>query len=442
MPARSDDVPLPKDWPEQTRSGFLHALALARYAVFLVRGWAANSPLERARLQGENERLRAEVALLSRELAIKDARMGRLAAARRPHYAPSERLAILLLGAARGWRMALLAERFLVTAATIAHWQKRCDEEGEDALVKPRQPVNRFPDFVAELVQELKATLPTLGKRKLAEWLARAGLHLSASTAKRLRERARPPGGFSPPSGTELKSSRPRAIVAKYPGHVWGADLTIVPLGGGLRVPWLPLFLPLSWPFCWWLLVVVDHYSRAIVHVAVFSGQPTTAEVCAAFDDAVARATGPPPKHLITDQGPQFLDVYRAWCQRCGIKPRFGALGKHGSIAVVERLIRTLKTEGLMRFLSPLGRDAMLAECELWARWYNEARPHARFRGATPAERRDQRRPATELPRFEPRLHFASPAKVCAERGVRLALDVSFLEGRAHLPLVALKRAA
>ena len=181
-----EHVPLPRAWPKHARSGFVQALGLARMAVLVVRGWAANSSLERARLQVENERLRTEVALLTRELELKDARMARLEPARRPHYAPSERLGILMLAAARGWTMAAAARRFLVTATTIALWQARCDEEGPDALVRTREPVNRFPDFVARLVQELKATIPHLGRRKLAEVLARAGLHLSASTAKRM----------------------------------------------------------------------------------------------------------------------------------------------------------------------------------------------------------------------------------------------------------------
>ena len=51
----------------------------------------------------------------------------------RPHYAPTERLAILELRAARGWSLAQTAERFLVTAATISSWQQRINEGGPGA---------------------------------------------------------------------------------------------------------------------------------------------------------------------------------------------------------------------------------------------------------------------------------------------------------------------
>ena len=39
-----------------------------------------------------------------------------------------------------------------------------------------REPVNKFPDFVRHVVQRLKALCPTMGKVKIAQTLARAGL--------------------------------------------------------------------------------------------------------------------------------------------------------------------------------------------------------------------------------------------------------------------------
>jgi len=54
------------------------------------------------------------------ECRIKDARMQRIRAQRRPHYPPMEPLAILELRAAHGWSVAQTAERFLVTPATVA----------------------------------------------------------------------------------------------------------------------------------------------------------------------------------------------------------------------------------------------------------------------------------------------------------------------------------
>jgi len=47
-------------------------------------------------------------------------------------------------------------------------------------------PVNKFPDFVRHIVCRLKVLCPSLGKVKLAQVLARAGLHLCATTVGRM----------------------------------------------------------------------------------------------------------------------------------------------------------------------------------------------------------------------------------------------------------------
>ena len=101
-------------------------------------------------------------------MRIKDARMEGIPAQRRPHYLPTERLAILELRAARGWSQAQTADHMLVTPSTIASWMGRLDEEGPAALVQMRAPVNRFPDFVAHVVRSLKVLCPSMGKVRIA----------------------------------------------------------------------------------------------------------------------------------------------------------------------------------------------------------------------------------------------------------------------------------
>lgn len=113
-------VPLPASWQARVQAAFLQAIALAHRGMCVARGWAADSPLQRVRLRFEVERLAAEVGLLREELRIKDARLGRIPPRQRPHYPPADRFAILALRAARGWSMAQVARRFLLTDATIA----------------------------------------------------------------------------------------------------------------------------------------------------------------------------------------------------------------------------------------------------------------------------------------------------------------------------------
>jgi len=194
----SSDVLLPANWPSNVKSLILQVISLAHLAIIHSRSWAANSVNSRVRLQGKLERSQNEVSSLQEELRIKDARMGRLDASRRPHYRPVERMAILELKAARGWSTAQTARAFLVEPDTISSWLKRVDEEGPSALVQTDEPVNRFRCFVRYLVRRLKVLCPTLGKKRLAQMLARAGLHLGITTVGRmLKEDDTPPAAES-----------------------------------------------------------------------------------------------------------------------------------------------------------------------------------------------------------------------------------------------------
>jgi hypothetical protein len=99
--------------------------------------------------------------------------------------------------------------------------------------------------------------------------------------------------------------------------------------------------------------------------------------------------------------------------------------------------------------LVPLRREAFCKELLLLAKWYNEHRPHSSLHGRTPNEVYYDHFPANRKPRLELRDCWprGSPcarpwALVKGKAGARIALDVEFLSGRKHLPIVRLKRVA
>ncbi len=117
---------------------------------------------------------------------------------------------------------------------TIPSWTGRLEGEGSGALLRLPAPVNKFPDFVAYLVRRLKTLCPSLGKVKIAQVPARAGLRLGPATVRRsLRKPRRPRPRFAP-------RAAPCVVTARHPNHVCHVDLTTLPTALGFWIPWLP----------------------------------------------------------------------------------------------------------------------------------------------------------------------------------------------------------
>jgi hypothetical protein len=89
---------------------------------------------------------------------------------------------LLQLRAARGWTLEKTARVFLVDLQTLLTWMRRLDEQGERALIQTVDPVNRYPDFVRNLVRQLKCMLPAMGTERMAQVLARAASKASRSS--------------------------------------------------------------------------------------------------------------------------------------------------------------------------------------------------------------------------------------------------------------------
>jgi transposase InsO family protein len=85
--------------------------------------------------------------------------------------------------------------------------------------------------------------------------------------------------------------------------------------------------------------------------------------------------------------GDAFGELLDSW----KVKSRLGAIGKHGSIAVTERAIKTLKHEWLNRVPLIRGFKHLSELCKRFSDWYNVWRPHSLLEGACPDQwyRRD-----------------------------------------------------
>jgi hypothetical protein len=113
--------------------------------------------------------------------------------------------------------------------------------EGPGALVDATVPVNKFPDFVAAMVSKLKRLFPVMGRRRIADFLARAGLHIAPSPVRRMLNRApatETPAPVAPAKNPDepLSSAKPRTRRLKSLREVPSADQLLSELRTELRV--------------------------------------------------------------------------------------------------------------------------------------------------------------------------------------------------------------
>ena len=147
---------------------------------------------------------------------------------------------------------------------------------------------------------------------------------------------------------------------------------------------------------CWGLwpiqvCVVIDHFSQKVISVVPLEGR-NAGWINNALESAIERHGS--PTHIISDQAKVFTGyVFTELLDSRSIKPRLGAVNKHGSICVIERVIKTLKYEWLKRVSLIRGFDHLVTLCEEFEDWYNTWRPHMTLDGFRPDDVYYDRKP-------------------------------------------------
>jgi putative transposase len=360
------------------------SVSLVVRAMVVSARWAARSRrlgLEGACGRAEAGRvaqLEARVTVLEDAVAFRDARLEVLEKRlgeerpRRP-YPLMERLRILWLMEYYQVPKRRVKDTFGVARSTAHRWLKGFQEGKVGRRRQVTEPVNRTPREIAELVWDIFRRNPMWGRHRMAMTLWALGVFIPATTVRDILLRPKPEASSPVPAQAE-KYAKPREIVARYPNHVWSVDRTRVMRWG-------------VWPT--WVLVAIDHFSRAVVAIAPLEG-PNAGWAVDVLEGAFLRHG--PPKHLISDQEGIFTgDVFAALLCDWDVEHRLGAVGKHGSIAVTERLIWTLKHGWLARVVLIRGLDHLGQVLADFGEYYNECRPHQRLGGATPAMRYEGR---------------------------------------------------
>lgn len=145
--------------------------------------------------------------------------------------------------------------------------------------------------------------------------------------------------------------------------------------------------------FSFKLAVVFDVFSRAPLAARIFLSEPDGSAIARLFR-RTARRFGP-PRHLVSDRGSQFTSAaFVETMSRCAVRHRYGAVGRTGSIALIERFFRTLKATAGLRSRPPLLARNLAYSLDQAFEYYLFLRPHTGLGGTTPHETLSGRPPA------------------------------------------------
>jgi transposase InsO family protein len=226
----------------------------------------------------------------------------------------------------------------------------------------PKKPGPKGPDeALIQAIVELKARNPRFGCPRIARIISRTfGVDVDRNIVYRvLSQHYRPvPGGTGPSWLSFIGHTR---------DSLWSVDL--------FRCESIVLR-------SYWVLVVMDQFTRRLVGIGVHGGAVTGADICRMFNAAIhAHGT---PRHLSTDHDPLFeAHPWTANLRILEIDEIKTVPYVPLSHPFVERLIGTIRREFLDQVLFWNARDLerKLAEFQTY---YNGARGHASLEGHTP----------------------------------------------------------
>ncbi len=292
---------------------------------------------------------------------------------KKPRYTLRERLFILWHIETFEIARRKVTEHLGVSRSTLYRWLHQIDDTSHTRI-----PANKTPLEIAVMIWEITKANIDRGRFRIANQLALLNVFISASTVRNILNRPKPrkPDGFHVAYAKMEEKTKTRSIPAWYPNHVWSVDTTEVLYWG-------------IWPMH--ICVVIDHFSRKVMSVTPLEGR-NAGWINNALECVIEKHE--PPKHIISDQGGVFTgEVFVELLDSWNIKPRLGAVGEHGSIAVTERVIKTLKYEWLKRVSFIRGFDHLIALCEEFEDWYNTWRPHMTLDGFRPDDVYYDRKP-------------------------------------------------
>lgn len=155
-------------------------------------------------------------------------------------------------------------------------------------------------------------------------------------------------------NGYSKKWKKWKFFRAKYANELWQVDLKEFRFQGRK----------------YYLLVVIDDYSRFLISMNLFDHCPKAIELTSAMQKLTRK-----PEKILSDNGPQFWDQWENWCRGNGIEPIFAHPYYPQDKGKVERSIRNVSEE-FIYLLTQFNKWFNNRCFEEFRRWFNEDRYH------------------------------------------------------------------
>jgi putative transposase len=225
---------------------------------------------------------------------------------------------------------------------------------------------------IMRLIDEKHLERPFYGSRRMMHWLIGLGYEVNRKRVQRLMALLCIEGLMPKPRTTIPSVKRYkypyllRNICIDHVNHVWGTDITYIPLNNGFV----------------YLVAVLDWFSRYILSWRLSTNLES--EFCReALEEALEKGK---PEIFNTDQGTQFTcgNFIEALTKQ-DIKISMDGKGRALDNIYVERLWRSIKYEEV--YLKSY-EDTKAAQKELknYLQFYNDERPHQSLKYSTPKE--------------------------------------------------------
>ena len=254
------------------------------------------------------------------------------------------RVSLAFLSRFCDWRSCLI----VVRPETMIRWHRAGWRLFWRYRSKPGRPA--IPLAIRDLIRRMARENPLWGEGRIAnELLLKLGIQLSPRTVRKYMPK--------PPSGRPRGDQRWATFLRNHATAILACDFLVTVTATFKLI---------------YVLVVVHHESRRIVHVNV-TRHPTAGWTLQQLREAIAFETT--NRYLIHDRDAIFSTKLDESIKRLGLQTVKSPVRSPKANAICERVIGTMRRECL-DWLIPLSESHIRLIVKEWVTHYNEGRPH------------------------------------------------------------------